>query len=246
MPSKMEFMNIKCLVVDDNKMARLAIEQLISQVEFLDCVGECSSAIEAFNFFKQNEVDLLFLDIEMPNMSGIELTRQLTQRPIIIFTTSKKEYAAEAFELNVADYIVKPVTVARFMAATERAKELFDSKNKPLIIETQNNDTFIFIRDSNVLKKIMMDDLLWLEAMGDYVKVFHRENGKEKFNAIHTTLKALEEKLPASTFQRVHRSYVVAVSKIDFIEEGAINIGKKVIPVADAYRNILNKRLNLI
>ena len=182
----------------------------------------------------------------MPNMSGIELTRQLTQRPLIIFTTSKKEYAAEAFELNVADYIVKPITVARFMAATERAKELFDSKYTPLSIETQNNDAFIFIRDSNVLKKIMMDDLLWLEAMGDYVKVFHRENGKEKFNAIHTTLKALEEKLPASKFQRVHRSYVVAVSKIDFIEEGAINIGKKVIPVADAYRNILNKRLNLI
>ena len=244
-------MNIKCLVVDDNKMARLTIEQLISQVEFLDCVGECASAIEAFNFLKQNEVDLLFLDIEMPNMSGIELTRQLTQRPLIIFTTSKKEYAAEAFELNVADYIVKPITVARFMAATERAKELFDSKNNHIIypfgsIETQNNDAFIFIRDSNVLKKIMMDDLLWLEAMGDYVKVFHRENGKEKFNAIHTTLKALEEKLPASKFQRVHRSYVVAVSKIDFIEEGAINIGKKVIPVADAYRNILNKRLNLI
>ena len=244
-------MNIKCLVVDDNKMARLAIEQLISQVEFLDCVGECASAIEAFNFLKQNQVDLLFLDIEMPNMTGIELTRQLTQRPLIIFTTSKKEYAAEAFELNVADYIVKPITVARFMAATERAKELFDSKNNHIIypfgsIETQNNDAFIFIRDSNILKKIMMDDLLWLEAMGDYVKVFHRENGKEKFNAIHTTLKALEEKLPASKFQRVHRSYVVAVSKIDFIEEGAINIGKKVIPVADAYRNVLNKRLNLI
>ena len=244
-------MNIKCLVVDDNKMARLAIEQLISQVEFLDCVGECASAIEAFNFLKQNQVDLLFLDIEMPNMTGIELTRQLTQRPLIIFTTSKKEYAAEAFELNVADYIVKPITVARFMAATERAKELFDSKNNHIIypfgsIETQNNDAFIFIRDSNILKKIMMDDLLWLEAMGDYVKVFHRENGKEKFNAIHTTLKALEEKLPASKFQRVHRSYVIAVSKIDFIEEGAINIGKKVIPVADAYRNVLNKRLNLI
>lgn len=239
-------MNIKCLVVDDNKMARLALQQLISQVEFLDCVGECASAIEAFNFLKQNDVDLLFLDIEMPNMTGIELTRQLTQRPLIIFTTSKKEYAAEAFELNVADYIVKPITVARFMAATERAKELFDLKNTPLSIETQNNDAFIFIRDSNVLKKIMMDDLLWLEAMGDYVKVFHRENGKEKFNAIHTTLKALEEKLPASKFQRVHRSYVVAVSRIDFIEEGAINIGKKVIPVADAYRNILNKRLNLI
>ena len=244
-------MNIKCLVVDDNKMARLAIQQLISQVEFLDCVGECASAIEAFNFLKQNEVDLLFLDIEMPNMTGIELTRQLTQRPLIIFTTSKKEYAAEAFELNVVDYIVKPITVARFMAATERAKELFDSKNNHIIypfgsIETQNNDAFIFIRDSNILKKIMMDDLLWLEAMGDYVKVFHRENGKEKFNAIHTTLKALEEKLPASKFQRVHRSYVVAVSKIDFIEEGAINIGKKVIPVADAYRSILNKRLNLI
>ena len=244
-------MNIKCLVVDDNKMARLALQQLISQVEFLDCVGECASAIEAFNFLKQNEVDLLFLDIEMPKMTGIELTRQLTQRPLIIFTTSKKEYAAEAFELNVADYIVKPITIARFMAATERAKELFDSKNNHIIypfgsIETQNNDAFIFIRDSNVLKKIMMDDLLWLEAMGDYVKVFHRENGKEKFNAIHTTLKALEEKLPASKFQRVHRSYVVAVSKIDFIEEGAINIAKKVIPVADAYRNILNKRLNLI
>ncbi len=237
---------MKCLVVDDNKMARLALQQLVSQVDFLECTGEAASAIEAFNFLKQNDVDLILLDIEMPNMSGIELTRQLSQRPLIIFITSKKEYAVEAFELNVADYIVKPITVPRFLAAVERAKQLFDAKNDKNSSLLQSTEEFIFIRDSTLLKKIMMDDLLWLEAMGDYVKVFHRENGKEKFNAIHTTLKALEEKLPASKFQRVHRSYVVAVAKIDFIEEGAINVGKKVIPVADAYRNALNKRLNLI
>jgi two-component system, LytTR family, response regulator len=239
-------MSIKCLIVDDNKMARLALQQLVSQVDFLEYVGECASAIEAFGFLQQNPVDLILLDIEMPNMTGLELTRHLTQRPIIIFTTSKKEYAVEAFELNVADYIVKPITVPRFLASIERAKLLFDAKNVTLGRMEESTDNFIFIRDSTLLKKIMIEDLLWLEAMGDYVKVFYRENGKEKFNAIHITLKALGEKLPSTIFQRVHRSYIVAVSKIDYIEDGAINIGKKIIPIADAYRSTLNKRLNLI
>src|ERR1700741_4561591 len=117
-----------CIVIDDSKMARTAVKQLISQVSFLNLKKECSSPVEAFNYLKTEDVDLIFLDVEMPEMTGIELIKNLKSRPIIILITSKKEYAVEAFELNVADYLIKPVTMPRFMVAVDRAKELFDSK----------------------------------------------------------------------------------------------------------------------
>ncbi|PSL43364.1 LytTR family two component transcriptional regulator [Chitinophaga niastensis] len=231
---------MNCLIVDDNKMARTAMKQLASHVEHLHVAGECSSAMEAYNILQKEKIDLLLLDIEMPGMSGLELTRNLgKKRPVIIFTTVKKEYAVEAFELNVADYLIKPVHPARFIQAIEKAKEICDSNNR----EIQVSDTeFVFIRDTGVLKRIRTEDILFLEAMGDYVKL----NTPQKFHAIHTTLKALEEKLPAGRFMRVHRSYIVALDKIESIEDGTIIIQKNAIPVADAYRAALNNKLNLL
>ena len=216
------------------------MKQLASHVEHLNVLGECASAIEAYNLLQKEKVDLLLLDIEMPGMSGIELTRNLgKKRPVIIFTTVKKDYAVEAFELNVADYLIKPVSPARFIQAIEKAREISDSQ----VQEVQNNDTeFVFIRDNGVLKKIKVDEILYLEAMGDYVKL----HTAQKFHAIHTTLKAVEEKLPTGKFMRVHRSYIVALDKIDAIEDGTINIQKNAVPVADAYRSALNSRLNLL
>lgn len=231
---------MNCLIVDDNKLARTAMRQLASHVEQLQVVGECSSAMEAYNLLQKEKVDLLLLDIEMPGMSGLELTRNLgKKRPVIIFTTVKTEYAVEAFELNVADYLIKPVQPARFIQAIEKAREIMDSTSR----EIQVSDTeFVFIRDNGVLKRIRTEDILFLEAMGDYVKL----NTPQKFHAIHTTLKALEEKLPAGKFMRVHRSYIVALDKIESIEDGTILIQKNAIPVADAYRSALNNKLNLL
>jgi DNA-binding LytR/AlgR family response regulator len=231
---------MKCLIIDDNKIARTTMIQLASQVKDLEVVGDCENAMDAYNFLQENRVDILLLDIEMPNMTGLELTKNLgTKSPLIIFTTSKKEYAVEAFELNVVDYILKPVMPARFIQAIDKAREILESNTEEV---KMNDDAFIFIRDSNIVRKIQLDDILYAEAMGDYVKIFV---GK-KFYAIHTTLKATEERLPSTKFLRVHRSYIVALSKIDTIQDGALMINEKPIPVADAYRASLNKRMNIL
>lgn len=231
---------MNCLIVDDNKMARMALRQLASEIKDLIILGECENALDAYNIIQDQSVDLLLLDIEMPGMTGLELTRNLgNKKLLIIFTISNKEYAVEAFELNVADYIVKPVTTARFVHAIERAREILESKQEQLSMEA---DEVLFIRDSNVVKRLNMDDLLYIEAMGDYVKLFTAQ----KFFAVHTTLKAVEERLPATRFLRVHRSYIVAIQKIDSLKDGAIIIKDKAIPIADSYRAALNKRLNIL
>lgn len=231
---------MKCLIVDDNKMARMALEQLVRQVPSLELVAECSDAMEADNHLNNTAVDLLLLDIEMPEMTGLELIKKLGQnRPLIIFTTAKKDYAAEAFELNVVDYLVKPIALPRFKQAIEKAAEALESNKEEVKLEEQE---FVFVKDNGVLKRISIDEILFLEAMGDYVKV----HTAQKFHVVHATLKSIEEKLPSTKFIRVHRSYIVAINKIDYIQEGTIRIGKINIPVADTHKSNLNKRLNLL
>ena len=228
------------IIVDDNKIARTIMKQLASQVKDLAIVGECTNAMDAYNLLQQQPVDLILLDIEMPGMTGLELTKNLgNKKPIIIFTTSKKDYAAEAFELNVADYIVKPVTPARFIQAIDKAREIVESNSEEVKLD---NNEFIFIRDSNIIRRLKVDDILFAEAMGDYVKL----HTAQKFFAIHNTLKAVEERLPANKFIRVHRSYIVAITKIDTIQDGALVVNGKPVPVADAYRATLNKRMNIL
>ncbi|RYY99761.1 MAG: response regulator transcription factor [Chitinophagaceae bacterium] len=231
---------MKCLIVDDNKMARMAMKQLITQVKDLELVQECEDAMEAYNVLNKQSVDLLFLDIEMPGMTGLELTKNLGHRsPLIIFTTAKTDYAVEAFELNVVDYLVKPISPARFLQAVERAQETVAADKEEVKVEDQE---FVFVKDNGILKRINVDEILYLEAMGDYVKV----HTPTKFHVLHATLKSIEEKLSPTKFIRVHRSYIVSMSKIDFIQEGVISIGKASVPVADTYRTALNKRLNLL
>ena len=231
---------MKCLIVDDNTMARMALKQLVSQLPELELVKESSNASEALNALNTTQIDLLLLDIEMPEMSGLELTRKMgNKRPLIIFTTSKTDYAVEAFELNVVDYLVKPIALPRFRQAVEKASEALDSNKEEVKVEEQG---FVFVKDNGVLKRISIDDILFLEAMGDYVKV----HTAQKFHVVHATLKSIEEKLPLSKFIRVHRSYIVAINKIDYIQEGTISIGKSSIPVADTHKSNLSKRLNLL
>ena len=231
---------MNCLIVDDNKIARTTIIQLASLVKDLVVVGDCANALDANNLLQEQSVDLILLDIEMDGMTGLELTKNLGNKgPLVVFTTSKKEYAAEAFELNVVDYLVKPITPARFITAIDRARDILKSNIDEFKL---TKEEFIFIRDSNIIRRLNLSDILFAEAMGDYVKL-HTE---QKYFAIHATLKSVEERLSTEKFIRVHRSYLVAISKIDSIQNGDILIKGKAVPVADAYRNILNKKLNVL
>ncbi|HEU4634413.1 MAG TPA: LytTR family DNA-binding domain-containing protein [Flavisolibacter sp.] len=231
---------MKCLIVDDNKMARMALKQLVGQIPALELVAECSDAMEATEHLNSASIDLVLLDIEMPGMSGLELIKKMgNKRPLIIFTTAKPDYAVEAFELSVVDYLVKPIALPRFKQAIERAAETMESNKEEVKVEEQG---FVFVKDNGILKRISIDDILFLEAMGDYVKV----HTPQKFHVVHATLKSIEEKLPSSKFLRVHRSYIVAINKIDYIQEGTISIGKTTIPVADTHKSNLTKRLNLL
>lgn len=231
---------MNCLIIDDNRIARTTMRQLAGKIKDLAVVGECADALEAYALLKKEKVDLLLLDIEMPGMTGLELTRQLRDpRPIIIFTTSKKDYAAEAFDLNVADYIVKPVTPARFLQAIDKATEMLETKAEQVEASPEG---FIFIRDGNIVRRLMVDEIHYAEAMGDYVKL----HTSQKFFLVHTTLKQVEDRLPSAQFIRVHRSFIVALSKIDAIRDGALVIAGKPVPVADSYRAALNRRMNIL
>lgn len=230
---------MKALIVDDNDIARMTLAHLAKQIPHLTIVREYSNAMEAYLHLQNDPVDLLFLDIEMPEMTGIELTKNLSGRDtIIIFTSSKKEYALEAFELNIADYLLKPVTPARFLQAVSKAQAVLDSRKENI---QMGKDEFLFVRDSNITRRLKLDDIFYAEAMGDYVKFYTRE----KTFVIHGTMKAAEKRLPKDTFIRVHRSYIIAVGKIDTLQDGGIMINGKFIPVADAYRKVLNTRMNV-
>ncbi len=230
---------MKALIVDDNDIARTTLSHLAKQVPNLTIVNEYSNAIEAYHHLQDNHVDLIFLDIEMPEMTGIELTKALSgKETIIIFTSSNKEYALEAFELNIADYILKPVMPARFLQAVSKAQSILESRKDEVEV---TKDEFLFVRDSNITRRLKLDDIFYAEAMGDYVKFYTRE----KMFAIHGTMKSAEERLPKDNFIRVHRSFIIAVDKIDTLQDGGIMINGKFIPVADAYRKSLNTRMNV-
>ena len=230
---------ITCLIVDDNDMSRLTLRRLALQTGSLQVNGECKDALEAHRNITANPPDLVFLDIEMPGMTGIELLKILPKTTLAILTTSKKQYAAEAFTLNVVDYLVKPVTLPRLMQAVEKVRDILlrsDSEVKKV------EDNYLFIKDNNVLKKVKLEDILWIEAMGDYIKI----RTQNQWHIVHTTLKAVEEKINSSRLMRVHRSYIISLDKIDSIEEGVVNIFNTPIPVAESYRSKLIQKIKLL
>lgn len=232
---------MNCIIVDDNKMARTALKKLIEQVDSLVLQEECASPIDAYNYLLKENVDLVFLDVEMPGMTGIELVKNLEKRPIIILITSKTDYAVEAFELNVADYIIKPVTLSRFMVAVAKAKELFESKGQKVELNEKDKE-YMFVRSNSILTKIKIKDITYIQALGDYVNIYTIDNRY----TVHITLKGMEEKLPEDKFYRLHRSYLIALDHIDKVEEGTAFIGKHPVPIGEQYKKELLKKINLI
>ncbi|WP_113651859.1 LytR/AlgR family response regulator transcription factor [Pedobacter namyangjuensis] len=231
---------MNCLVVDDNDLARLTLKKLLSLDPALVMVDECPTADMAYQTILNKEIDLLFLDIEMPGMNGIELAKSLAENStMIVFTTSKRDYAVEAFDLNVVDFIIKPVAPARFLQAVKKAKGIYKLRSQA---ENDKVQEFIFIRDSNTVKRVRLADILFLEAQGDYVKVVAEGNVYQ----IHSSLKSVEDKVPKSIFLRVHRSFIINLSKVDTVEGNTLIIDKKFVPVSDAYKATLNKRMRIL
>jgi DNA-binding LytR/AlgR family response regulator len=231
---------MKCIIVDDNRMARKALRQLVSNFEYLDLKAEFESAVEAYNYLQKNETDLIFLDVEMPEMTGIELIRNLDRRPIVILVTAKKNYAVEAYELSVADYIVKPVTLARFSKAVTRAHELFESLSSHE--SGKKGKDYIFIRSDSILTKVNSSRIIYVHGNGDHVHI----QTPDKKLTVNTTLKSMEEKLPGSRFFRLNSSYLVAIDKIDYVQDNTAHVGKFNLPIARQFKEDLMKRLNLV
>lgn len=230
-----------CLIVDDNKVAVLTLRQLLNKTGKLSIVGECSDAVEAKNLIETKAIDILFLDIEMPGMSGMELLRLLPKekRPLTILTTAKQGYALEAFELNVVDYLVKPIGISRLIVSIERCLELL--ANKGIEISSQSSHSSIFVKDQKAFRKIVVDEILWVEAKGDYVKII----SEHKTIVVHSSLKTIEDILPDDVFLRIHRGYIVNINKIDYIEDRVAYIHGQPKPISDGNKDALLKKLNL-
>lgn len=227
---------MNCIIVDDDDASRATLAQIAKQVDYLNVVKTCTTPLEAMNVLKKEDIDVIFLDIEMPEMSGIDLLKALDNKPQVILTTSHKEYALDAYDLNVTDYLIKPVTLPRFLKAMAKIKTAQSSDN---ISASQD---FFFIKKDSVLTKVPVTDILWIEALGDYITV----HTKDQRFVIHATLKSIESKLPANKFVRVHRSYIVQIDNVRKVEDTTIYINETSIPVGALYKESFIKRLNTL
>ncbi len=232
-------MKLQAIIVDDDPMARNSLEHLCKRVENLELVETCENAPDALRTIKGKAVDLIFLDIEMPGMSGLELLEQLPYSPQIIFTTSNKEYAFEAFEYEVTDFLKKPIQQNRFLKAVEKAEHRFQQLQA---VAHASAGKEIYVKASGKLIRLNYEDILYFENVGDYIKVVTND----KNHIIHGTIKGLDEKLDYPRFLKVHRSFIVNLDKIKDIEDSTIVIEKKVIPVSRAHKPILMQSLNIL
>ncbi len=231
---------IRCMIVDDEEMSRQILLKFVEQTEFLECVGSYSNAIEASNILRKDPVDVIFLDVEMPEMSGLDLIKTLVSRPQIILTTSKEKYAVEAFEQEVTDYIVKPINYARFVKAATKVKDKLDSEGANTI--TEENDNSLFIKVDSRYVKLDKHEINYIEALRDYVVI----NTDKKKYTVFSTMKGIEKNLPSKEFARVHRSFIIRIDKILDIEDNNLVINNKIIPIGPSYKSELMKRLNII
>ena len=228
---------MNCLIVDDDKIVRTEVEHMVSKLPFLKLVGSVSKAMEAFNILSTEPIDLVFLDVMMPEMNGLELMKTLHDRkPQVILMTSEKKYAVDGFNFDAVDFIVKPIGEERFLKAVSKAKNNFENK------KTVPKPEYLFIKVDSVLTKINVNDILYIEALADYAAI-HTMTAKF---IVHSTMKSIMDKLPPDDFLRVHNSYIVRLDKISSIEDNTIIINKKFIPVSRPHREQLMGRLKML
>lgn len=248
---------IRCIIVDDDPSSRALIESYVEQHAGLEAVGVYEDAVEAANALQQHQVDVMLLDIEMPNMSGLELVDTLNDPPAVIVITGHERYAVNAFELAVTDYLVKPVQYARFMKAVERVRTDLTAEPSRTATSTDSSSqaaapspeaasdaapNHVFLKDGRRLIRVALSAIQWIEAQGDYMLV---RAGSERY-MINSTMKQLEEKLPPDQFVRIHRSHIVRIDQIDDIEDGTLVVGGRMLPIGPSYEARLRSRIDTL
>ncbi|MCW3103292.1 MAG: response regulator of the LytR/AlgR family [Bacteroidetes bacterium] len=230
---------MNCIIVDDDEMIRIDLEEKVNQTMTLNLIGSCCNALEASNLVMTKNVDLIFLDVMMPGMTGLEFIKTLSaSRPELIMITSNREFAAEAFDYDVTDFLVKPVAYERFLKAVSKAKRNFDKKGTTI----NTIDDHIFIKVASRFIKLELKNIQYIEALADYVTIY---TATDKYT-IHSTMKGIETTLPANDFARVHNSFIVRLDKIAAIEDNSITVNKTTIPVSRNKFKPLMQRLKLI
>lgn len=243
-------MKLRCIAIDDESLARKLLEENIRQIPFLELVGTCKNAFEAMEILQNGQVDLMFLDIQMPGMLGTKFLASLREKPLVILVTAYSNYAVESYDLDVVDYLMKPVSLERFTKAAYKALDVFQknitaSRSESGISaapQTAPTTDFFFVNVEYSLVKIIVGDITHIEGMKDYVKIYLTSTKRPVLTK--STLKGIEEKLPPSGFMRVHKSYIVNLQKIESIRNHLISIGEREVPVSEGNMEELMRALN--
>jgi DNA-binding LytR/AlgR family response regulator len=242
-------MTLNCIAVDDEPLALGLVCKFIEQTPFLNLVGRYSGAVDALKAIHQQKIDLIFLDIQMPDLNGIELARVLgkgADTPRVVFTTAYNQFALEGYKVDALDYLLKPFNYEEFLRAAQKALNYHELLNRPntavptpVVAEERADDDYLFLKVEYQLVRIALDDILYIEGLKDYVKV-HLKNVDKAILSL-TSLKALEEKLPSKRFMRVHRSFIVSLDKVTSMTKNSVQIGKMLIAVGDQYKEAFSQ-----
>jgi DNA-binding LytR/AlgR family response regulator len=232
---------IKCIAVDDEKLVLDLLVDNIQKIPFLQLEKRCRNAWEASEILHQEKIDLIFLDIQMPGLDGLQFLESLHNPPLVIFVTAFREYAVEGFNLNAVDYLLKPVSFERFFKACNKAYELFNLHHKPATPDTSKDFFFVYVEYNQV--KINIGEILYIEGMKDYVKIFTNQGTRPVITKI--SMKALEEKLIGHRFARIHKSYIVSADKVTAVKRDLVCIGTAELPLSENYKDIIGQLLSL-
>lgn len=236
-------MMLSCAIVDDEPLALDLLETYVEKTPFLQIKGKYASAVEAMKGLQEQPVDLLFLDIQMPELDGLEFSHMVILETRIIFTTAFEQYALDSYRVNALDYLLKPISYRDFLEASNKALQWFELKNAADgTVDSAGDDEYIYVKSEYKLIQISLKDILYIEGLKDYVKIYVETEARPIMSLM--SLKSLEERLPTSCFLRVHRSYIVQKSKIRLIDRGRIVFGKEYIPISDSYKQDLQTYLN--
>ncbi len=233
---------VRCVVVDDEELARTLLQNFIGRLPSLELVASCANPLEAMRVLQQEEVDLLFLDIQMPELTGIEFLRTLVQKPVVIFTTAYAEFALEGYALDVTDYLLKPFSFERFLQAVNKAIALLQARSNAGPVsggEANGGKDYLLVKADHKVHRLKLADILYIQSMREYVAFYSPAGRILSLNS----LKSLEEILPPERFIRIHKSYIVAIDKIDSLEGNLLHIGKEKLPIGANYRDAVVKRV---
>jgi two-component system, LytTR family, response regulator len=225
-------MTLKCLVVEDEPLARNLIVEYVKKVSYLELVDACSNPLSALEVLRSRQIDLMFLDIQMPEITGITLLKTLQRKPMVILTTAYSEYALESYELDVVDYLLKPITFERFLKAVDRASQRVSATTAAPVTAEPIPPDYVFVKDGTKMVKVKWDEILYIEGLKDYVTIHTKT---QKVITLQR-LKNLEVQLPADKFFRIHHSYIIALRAIDSVHKSDVQIGNALIPISDSYK----------